>query len=136
MGMDGFIDYERALDHAKKRCDVSGESDDPKVMRMVALGYMRNDRFEKAIQFAQKALGLGDMEMINHLIMAIAERNQGNFEAARGHLEAADAAWPEELTSEGDYLATADKGVLWFETADELLGLRDEVRHLLAEHSP
>lgn len=136
MGMDGYIDYERALDHAKKRYDVSGESDDPKVMRMVALGYLRNDRFERAIQIAQKALGLGDMEVINHLIMAVAEARRGNVEAARGHLEAADAAWPEELTSEGDYLATADKGVLWFETAEELLGLRDEARRLSAEHSP
>ncbi|MCH7839751.1 MAG: protein kinase [Planctomycetes bacterium] len=131
MTMDGFIDYERALDHVKKLCDENGESDDPKVMRMVALGYMRNDRFEKAIQFAQKALGLGDMEVINHLIIAVAEARLGNIERARGRLVTAESTWPEELKSEGNYLATADKGVLWFETADELFALRGEATELL-----
>ncbi len=45
--------------------------------------------------------------------------------------DAAENSWPPELRADGQFIATADKGVLWFDTTAELIQLRDRANTLL-----
>jgi serine/threonine protein kinase/Tfp pilus assembly protein PilF len=110
------------------------EGREPKVMRIAALANLRSGRYDKAITSASQAVDLGDSAAINHLAVAIAKARRDEPDAARAHLGQALSAWPDELRNEGDFLATADKGILWFETAAELSSLRDQADELLGEH--
>ena len=77
---------------------------------------------------ARAAIALDDMRVINHLIMAVAGARLDDSASAHEHLQQARDSWPPELRQAGDRRATAEKGILWFDTADELhylLGLAE-----------
>ena len=99
---------------------------------MLGLAHLRNDHFEVAIKHATEAIEGGDERTINHLIVAIAEAQQGRVHAARAALETARREWPEALRSPGQLRADAPAGRLWIETADELLALEAEAERLIA----
>ncbi|MHC4236587.1 MAG: hypothetical protein ACYSUQ_15840, partial [Planctomycetota bacterium] len=126
-------DVEAAADSARN-ANYLAEDREPKVKRILALANVRSGQHEKAIAGAGQAIELDDLPTINHLIIAIAQANLGRSEDARAQLERAEAAWPEELRAEEGFVATADKGILWFETAAELSSLRDQADELLGEH--
>jgi serine/threonine protein kinase/Flp pilus assembly protein TadD len=127
----GFIDYESALDDAKQ-ADSRARVPDPRIKRIRALAHLRNDQFEDAIQYASEAVRLGDMPTINHLIMAIACARSDQSDKAREHLEAAQKKWPDDLSSPGQVRVSADRTILWFDTSDELLHLKEEASRLIA----
>lgn len=116
--------------------DVRAEHRNPKVKRIRALAQLRGGYFDLAMSNARAAIELGDMVTINQLIMAIAEAELGHLDESRAHLAEAAAHWPSELKDEGDFIATADRGNLWFETAAELIGLQAEAKRALAKLSP
>ncbi len=103
--------------------------------RLLAQAALRNDQAADAIAFASQAIEAGDMPTINHLIIAIAESQQGNAKAATSNRELAMEHWPDELRRRGDYIVDAPEGVLWFETYDRLARLRDEAK-LIQQPSP
>lgn len=116
--------------------DVRAEHRNPKVKRIRALAQLRGGYFDEARSNARAAIELGDMVTINQLIMSIAQAKLGHLDRSRAHLAQAGAHWPGELKDEGDFLATADRGNLWFETGSELIGLQAEAKRALAELSP
>ena len=102
---------------------------------MRALAHLRRGEFDHAIEQADIALKLEDMSTINHLVLAIAKVRKHNPIIARDHLTAALSTWPQGLT-EGEFVATYDEGILWFESAAELRQLRDEAQTLLGTNVP
>jgi serine/threonine protein kinase len=107
----------------------------PKAKRMRALAHLRGGELDQAIEQAYIALKLEDMSTINHLVLAIAKARKHNPIIARDHLTAALSTWPEAL-KEGEFVATYDEGILWFESAAELGQLRDEAQTLLGTDAP
>ena len=101
------------------------------LMRYLALANLRLQRFAKARDCAEEALSLGDMPTYNKLIVALAEHRLGQLEKARQAFQESQAVWPEKLAEKGEYVPSAIKGFLWFESADELLALRSELERLL-----
>ena len=75
---------------------------------------------------------LGDIAAYDHLIEAISKVRSGQLDVARTSLKAAHAAWPAELIEAGFVVSTA-RAMLWFDTAEELMSLRDEAEQLLDE---
>lgn len=133
MQLPSHIDLKDALGDAEY-ADRNANEKNPKAKRIRALALLNNDDFEAAARHANLALELGDLPFVNHLIIAIANARLGNMEEARRSAYRAEDAWPETLKSKGDVEVTADNGVLWFETADELLALKAEAKALLAGH--
>jgi tetratricopeptide (TPR) repeat protein len=105
------------------------------IKRYLALAHLRLKRFDEAIAYAKGALELGDMKTYNQLIIAVAEANQQHTEAAKSASKEAQDSWPEGLKEAGEYDPSAEKGFLWFESADELWDLRSETDRLLAPAS-
>ncbi len=130
LSLDGRIDYEEALEDAKY-ADKQALENDGHAKRMRALAHLRNKQIEKAVEHALQAIALRDSATLNCLIIAIAEARRNNLAEAREFLAAADTAWPEKLKPPGAVRVTADRGDLWFDSADELLALRAEAEHLL-----
>lgn len=129
------LQLERHIDDAKALLDAAMADELPcrlpeKAKRMRALAHLRNEQFTDAITHAQKAIDLGDMATVNHLILAIAEFNLGHGNAATDHFTTAIVSWPEQLVRD-DVWVTAKEGVLWLDAAGELEGLRKEVEGLL-----
>jgi hypothetical protein len=60
---------------------------------------------------------------VNQLIIARAQAELGQFDAARTALAEAKNNWPIDMQSPGHFRVTADDGVLWFDSADEWLNL-------------
>jgi tetratricopeptide (TPR) repeat protein len=118
-------------DHADRLANEAN----PKAKRMRALAHLRVGELDRAIEQAGLALNLGDMQTINHLVLAIAKARKGNRLMANDHLTAAESTWPRDL-KEGEFVATYDEGILWFESAAELRRLRDEARALLGGYMP
>ena len=82
---------------------------------------------------AQTALDLGDIAAYNYLIAAIAEAKRGRWAEAKSQFEAALDAWPNEFI-DAEYMISTKRGMLWFDTADELMGLLAEAKsHLEIE---
>jgi serine/threonine protein kinase/Tfp pilus assembly protein PilF len=133
--LEDCIDRHEALNDAN-HADRLAEFKNPHVKRILALAYLHNDDVDHAIRHARLALELGDMPTVNHLILASAEAMRSNPVAARDHLRAALAEWPDDLESPGDFRATAETGDLWIESADQLLCLRHEVESVLARDMP
>ncbi|MHC5108923.1 MAG: protein kinase domain-containing protein [Planctomycetota bacterium] len=111
---------------------------EPRIIRLLALSHLAlgdvgNDPadYEEALVNARTAVELGGMLCINHLIASIAEAQLGQQDKAYQSLVEADETWPPDLVNEGDYRFTSDRGFFWFETADELLALRDRASSLL-----
>jgi serine/threonine protein kinase/Tfp pilus assembly protein PilF len=106
-----------------------------KYYRMAAIVALRIGEYEQAIGWAAKAIAFGDLPTVNHLVAAVACAELNDFSAAREHLQQAELAWPENLRQPGSWEATADAGVLWFETADELIELRERLGELIGSRS-
>ena len=129
------MDTREALIDAEM-ADRLAEGKDGRIKRVLALARLRNDNYPGAVDAATAAIAAADLPAINHLILAIAETRLGHHVAAAEHLESADAAWPAAFADSDAYEATADKGVLWFETAATLHQLRREADRLIAASSP
>ena len=112
------------------------EGREPKVHRILALAYLRTGRFDMALDSARKALDGGDIPAINRLILAIASARLDDLPSSRSHLDRALAAWPDDCKDERAFRATADKGALWFESAEELAELRTQADELIDTGSP
>ncbi len=128
--LDGHVDVSAALDHAKF-ADFLSNSQDAKAKRILAWAYLRNKDYDSAVREAQAALALKDAPTVNQLFLAIAEAHRGQAKAAREALTAADASWPARLKEPGAFLASAETGDLWIESADQWLALRAEAQTAL-----
>jgi serine/threonine protein kinase len=124
--IEGRVNAEAARDDIASADRLSGEKN-PLVKRYLALANLRLKRFDDAVTYARDALALGDMAAYDQLIIAIAERHLGHADAAKSALTTAIDAWPKKLDQPDQYEPSAAKGFLWFESADELLGLRAEI---------
>jgi hypothetical protein len=102
-----------------------------KAKRVLALAYLRSDAHALAVKEAAAALRLGDLETADRLILAVAHAKLGDLGVASTHLTLAQESWPSGLDGPGKYTVEAPAGYLWFESADELLSLRDEAKALL-----
>ncbi|NOS99776.1 MAG: protein kinase [Phycisphaerales bacterium] len=118
---------EDALDDAKFADRQAGGAD-ALAKRVLALTCLQLERWDEAVTHANAALRLGDLAVINHLILANARARLGLGDEARDNLAVAESTWPEELRAPGGFVASAPKGVLWFDNADSLIALRDEAR--------
>jgi tetratricopeptide (TPR) repeat protein len=106
------------------KADVEGKGE-PMVPRLLALANLRLGQSADAVASAQEALTRGDMACINHLILSIAYAATGERTMAEQHLTEAERTWPAALSEAGDYIASAARGVLWFDTYLELADLRE-----------
>ena len=122
-------DVDLALDDAKFAY-ASAPVADARIERTLALAHLRSGNNALALRFGRDALTHLDLESASLLIMAIAEAKRGNLDKAREHHTQAVAAWPSDL-EEKRVMATAERGVLWFETIDELQQLRTQAQTLL-----
>ncbi|MGB2987708.1 MAG: protein kinase [Phycisphaerae bacterium] len=137
--LDGYVDFEKALDDAKfadRYVQTRGPQFGRRATRTLALAYLRNARYTDAIEQAKQAIEAGDMPAINHLIRAIAEANLKHQEQAQEALNQALEDWPGNLKEENDYVAEAPDGILWFERADVLFRLREEAETLIRAPAP
>jgi len=134
MQLDEHLNLEEALDDAK-HADKNAVEEDPKAKRVRALAHLRSAQFEHATAQAQLAIDLGDMATVNHLIMTIALARLGDVNAARDQLALAAKSWPVELVQD-KVIATADRGVLWLESAAQLEQLRAEAQRLIDQAQP
>jgi tetratricopeptide (TPR) repeat protein len=125
------LNVRKALDDAKY-ADRAAKFRDPRAKRVLSLAYLRNDQFDDAVNEARAAIELKDAPTANHLIIAIAEAKRGQVRAARDALAAAESAWPEQLKKPGEYIASAETGDLWIESADGLIQLKAEVEAAIA----
>ena len=123
-------------DHAMRDVSNKGIPFRRLVLRTTAQAFLRNERYSDAIHCANQAIAAGGFYAINELIIAIAEAKLGRREEAEQALEQAIDHWPDDLKNPGDFRPTAPEGVLWFETADELLAWRAEVEALLRATPP
>lgn len=101
--------------------------------RYRALAELRGTRWDDALNSADEAIKLGDAPCYNQLIQAIARARLEDNDVARQNLRSAEHAWPADLADPDDWTASAVNGVFWFESANELIQLRDEARKLLGE---
>jgi serine/threonine protein kinase/predicted negative regulator of RcsB-dependent stress response len=104
---------------------------DGRVKRLKALALLRKGELKAAMDAAQQAVELKDLPTINRLLIALAQAKSGNRVEAREYLQSAISSWPADLQQPGSYRVTAEKGELWFESADELHRLRTEAGRLL-----
>ncbi len=107
-----------------------------RVQRVLAEASLALIDWGSARRQAELALELHGHQTVNHLIAAIATANLGDLPAAKQHLGAADKAWPRELAAPGDFVASADGGVLWFETYDEHTSLKEQALQAMNSRSP
>ncbi|MBI1827664.1 MAG: protein kinase [Planctomycetes bacterium] len=126
LDLEGHVDQGESLIDARFADRIAAEKE-PLAKRMLALAYLRGSDFARAVENARAAIALGDMATVNHLIIAIAVAKSGDMAQASKELEDAGRSWPENMKEKGQFLTTAGKGILWFDSADELLGLRNEV---------
>jgi len=77
------------------------------------------------VDAAQAALQQGDVASYPHLILAAAEARRGAHDVARAHLAQALADWPERLQERG-FQAHVEGGLIWFDSLEGLLALRQE----------
>lgn len=108
----------------------------PAATRVLALAELRMGNFAVAAEQARKALELGDLGTINHLIISLAQAEQGKAIEAREALVAATQSWPEDFPAGESYRVSAELGILWFDAVDECERLRERVLAKLALHSP
>ena len=74
--------------------------------------------------------------MVRHLMGAMAHAKLGDRPAAADALAAASMSWPGEFKSGEDVIATAVRGLLWFDTRAELEALRLEAEQLIGSPDP
>ena len=120
-------DPAEALVDMKLAARLGGQSD-PRLARLLAVAHLRNGHFSDAVGHARTAMAAGDLAAINQLIIALAEAAVGNEKAAQQSYTAAVEAWPPELTGNGDFIASAPDGVLWFDSHDDISRLEAETQ--------
>lgn len=103
---------------------------DPRMERTAAIAMLRNREFDKAILHAENALTLNDAPSFAHFIIAIASAEIELWEDAGSHLQLANQLWPERIAEHG-YTISTERGLLWFDTQQQLIILREEVDRLL-----
>ena len=133
--LDGHVDPRKAFldaEVANRHVEHKGFGFARLARRVYAISHLRNGRPAEAVHYAQLAIEASDIPAINYLIIAISEADLGHSAAAQAALDRALQSWPPDLAVRGGYVATAPEGVLWFETADELLSLRKEAEAPLA----
>jgi tetratricopeptide (TPR) repeat protein/predicted Ser/Thr protein kinase len=113
--------------------DARGGAAQPRAERLRALALLRLGEFADAREFARAAADRGDLPVINQLIVAIAEGRTGNALAATTAVQTANKAWPDPLRKPHAILASGVRGVLWFDTADELFALKEEAEKAIRE---
>jgi tetratricopeptide (TPR) repeat protein len=129
--LPGVVNYERAL-LAAETARSRWTENDPYIERYLALAHLRNgDPPEKALRAAMRARDYGDLPTYANLLIALAEARSGNREKAQQALRDAQAAWPSDLDEPGESRRSRHLGMLWFESADELLKLRYEAERAL-----
>ncbi len=136
LDLEAEMDVEEALRSAKFADMLSERTPSPRGKRTLALAHLRNGQFDDTVKQANLALKLGDLATINHLILAIAEAKRANPIGARDQLVAAEEGWPADLRNPGEFRATPGAGDLWFDSADELIQLRQEAEAAIASASP
>jgi Tfp pilus assembly protein PilF len=132
----GCVDAEKALAAAITADGLGGpDQGDARIKRILALAHLRSQHWSDAVDNAAQALKLDNQAPHANLIMAIAESRLGHGDAAHRHLDTAAANWPAALQATG-VTATADRGLLWFETITDLQQLRTEAEAALAADPP
>lgn len=124
----GLRDVKQAVRDAYAALDQN--QPDPRVERTAALAMLRDKDFENAVRHASNALALGDVASFSHLILAIAYGEMGQFDQAAAHLSLGTELWPTDITEDG-YRVSTDRGMLWFDTFEDLLNLKEEAEHLI-----
>jgi len=104
----------------------------PQAKRTLALVRLRNEEWQLAAEVAQQAIAADDQPTVARLILAVAAGRLGDSAAAREHLKAAEATWPEEL-KRATFRAAQDGHSLWFDTAEDFERLREQARRTI-EH--
>ncbi len=132
----GCIDAQKALAAAITADGLGGlDESDARIKRILAEAHLRRQHWPDAADNAGQALKLNNKAPNPHLILAIAEARLGHGDVAREHLEIATANWPVALQDAG-MIATADRGILWFESIADLEQLRTEAEAALASNPP
>jgi tetratricopeptide (TPR) repeat protein len=129
--IEGHVNVAGALEDAKY-ADRLGKYRDAKAKRVLAIAHLRNNEYEDAITEARAAIELKDMPTANQLVIAIAEAKRGQVRAARDVLATVESTWPEKLRQAGGFIATAETGDLWIESADGLIQLKTEAEAAIA----
>jgi len=129
LSLESLIDVKTALGDANYADRLANERH-PRAKRFRATAHLRNGEVKEAIEHARRAIGLGDMATVNHLIIAVGEAKRGNSIGATDAFDAAARFWPADLT-ELPFVATFDNGILWFESRAELEALRAEASALI-----
>ena len=130
-----YVDVEKAVE-AARHADLLFEELDSKAKRILAWAHLRQGLYEAAIEEATSALELDDMKSVNHLIMAVAQAKLGNLSAARAYHSTALEHWPSNLQEAGSFVVTAPGGILWFESSNRLIQLREEFEASSTAGSP
>ncbi len=123
-------DYRAALDDIKY-ADRLAKGGYGRVKRILAMAHLRTGEYADAIKQADAAIGLGDTTCINELTKATSHAGLRDWDAARAALRTATERWPPALINEHAVVVNSDRGVLWFDTAAELMRFRAEVSALI-----
>ncbi|MCH8881822.1 MAG: hypothetical protein IID34_18295, partial [Planctomycetes bacterium] len=129
-----LVDTKLALEVAKNTVAFA-ERYDPRYSRILAHAFLVNVEYADASRHAYAAVQGGDLVAFGRLIGAIAEAQMGNTATAQKYVDQALASWPEAFASGERVLVTAEKGLLWFDTAAELEGFRDRAQQLIQTHA-
>ena len=124
-------DLALALDEAIF-ADALNSREDPRYKRILARAYLLNGEYEEAAQYAEGATKGGDRKAYGLFIQASAQAELGNVQQAETLYEQALENWPEEFEAR-DMVMTADRGFLWFDTLEELEGLREDAEQRIKQ---
>ena len=113
--------------------DILARGKNARAKRILAMAQLYSGDYQAAIATAGGAIVLDDMKTINHLIGALAYARLGNHIDAKKEHAHAVAHWPTELREAGAFIASAPRGILWFESADLLLELQRRIESILAD---
>ncbi len=127
--LPGQIDNEAALEQAKLAYTAT-QLRDPRFDRILGQAHLANNEYADALRHAEAAIDGEDRPAYCHLIAAIANAHLGELDLANDHLEQALGNWPAAF-DEDDVIVTAEKGLLWFDTLEELQDLRDEAERAI-----
>jgi len=133
--LDGYIDPGMSHLDAGIAATLLGK-EQPTAQRILASAQWRAGRLDDALSSAHRAIELGDLLCPNHLVIAAVLGQQGQIEDARRSLHDAERTWPEHFSGPDDFEVSAPTGLLWYESADELLALKGEAEAALAGAHP
>ena len=128
--LPGKIDHLKALQEAD-RAHAFTELRDPRFKRILAQAHLRNGNHEEARTYAEAAIDGEDEPAYGQMIWAGAEAGLGNIESAQEHLRQARQIQPE--FGEDGVIVSAEKGLLWLDTQEELEQLHQEVERLIGQ---